>query len=259
MVDVTVANMNLSDGHVTVGFGSDDVQVRRVWVTGPNRLTVSVAVSGNAALGTSEVSVISGMQLALAPNAFQTQAPQAGAPLILGLANASDPSQSSFQAGQFAVIFGQNLTGAQIAVNDVPVQPVFAGATQINFVVPAGLAAGPAVLRLIAPGGSAFPVVFQLDARPPVISGVNNGGGAAAAGDALQVMIGGLDASVLANPHRLRLTVSSLEMPIQQITPVSPGVYMVQLTITQSFGGAPVPVVAAVDGSQSAPFHVTVR
>ena len=59
--------------------------------------------------------------------------------------------------------------------------------------------------------------------------------------------------------QRLRVTVSGIEMPVQQITQVSPGVYMVQITITQSFGGAQVPVVAAVDGSQSAPFQVTIR
>ena len=156
-------------------------------------------------------------------------------------------------------MFGQNLTGAQISLNDVPVQPVFAGANQINFVVPSGLAIGPTTLRLIAPGGSVFPIVFQLDARPPVISGVNTTGGTVGAGDFVQVLVSGLDASVLANPQRLRVTVSGIEMPIQQITQVSPGVYMVQIALTQSFGGAPVPVVAAVDGSQSAPFQVTIR
>ena len=34
-VDITAANMNFVDGQVTVGFGSDDVQVRRVWVLSP--------------------------------------------------------------------------------------------------------------------------------------------------------------------------------------------------------------------------------
>jgi len=230
-----------------------------VWVSGPNRVTASVAVAANAALGTSEVSVTSGMQVAMAPNAFQTTTPAAGAPMVLSLSNASDPSSSSFQNGHFGTVFGLNLTGAQISLNDIPVQPAFSNATQINFAVPAGLTAGPVTLRILTAAGSVAPIVFQLDGRPPVISGVNTGGGTPGPGDNFQVMVSGLDNSVLANPQRLRVTVSGLEMPVQQIMNVSPGVYTAQITLSQSFGGAAVPVVAFVDGSASAPFLVTVR
>jgi hypothetical protein len=141
----------------------------------------------------------------------------------------------------------------------VSIQPVFASATQINFVIPAGLNSGPATLRLIAAGGSALPALLQIDPRPVAIAGVNTGNGAPGPGDTLQVMFSGVDASVLANPQRLRVTLSGVEMPVQQILPASAGVYVAQITITQSFGGALVPVVVWLDGAASAPVNVAVR
>ena len=35
MVDITTTNTNFVQGQVTVGFGSNDIQVRRIWVLGP--------------------------------------------------------------------------------------------------------------------------------------------------------------------------------------------------------------------------------
>lgn len=266
MVDITVANMNLVDGQVTVGFGSGDVQVRRVWVLRPDRVLVNVAVASNAALGLSEVSVISGMQVAIAPNAAQTIPARAGLPAIAAIANA-DASQQSILSDQFATIFGQNLAGAQISLNDVPVTVTFSNGSQANFRVPPGLA-GAVVLRLNSSAGAALPVVLQIDAPPPVITNVNAAGlagaaaiaGAPGAGDLLQVMVSGLDPAIVANPQgRLRVTISGMEMAIQQITALSAGVYQIQITVNQSFAAAQVPLVVWVDGSASVPVSVTIR
>jgi hypothetical protein len=255
LVDITVSNMTLADGQVTVGFGTDDVQVRRVWVMSPTRALVNVAVAASAVAGFSQVSVLSGMQVAAQANAFQTQAARPGAPAIAGVVNA-DPAQLSLQGSQFATIFGQNLTGAQVSLNDIPVQVVFSSATQINFVVPAGFPPGLATLRLISSAGAAPPVGLQIDAPPPAISAVNTGGGIPGAGDSLQITASGIDAAAAG---RIRVTVSGLEMAVQQVTALSPGVYVIQVTVNQSFGGVLAPVVVSVDGSASAPFHVTVR
>jgi uncharacterized protein (TIGR03437 family) len=257
MVDISVANMNLVDGQVTVGFGSDDVQVRRVWVVGASRLLVNVSVTANASLGLSQVSVISGMQVALAPNAFQTVPANSGVPAIFSVLNAIDPTQPLLPGG-FATIFGQNLGNAQVSVNDVPVQVIFSGAGQVNVVLPAGIPAGPMVLRLIAGGASAVPVAIQIDGRLPVINAVNSNG-TPAAGDGLQVIVTGLDSSLLLTPQRLRVTISGIEMGVQQIAQAVPGTYIVQVAVTQSFGGAQVPLVVWADGTASAPTTVTIR
>jgi hypothetical protein len=255
LVEVTVANMTLVEGQVTIGFGTGDVQVRRVWVMSPTRALVNVSVAGNAVVGLSQVTVISGMQVAAQANAFQTQPARAGVPTIASVVNA-DPTQQSLQGGQFVTLFGQNLTGAQISLNDVPVQVAFSNGTQTNFVVPAGFPTGLATLRLISSAGTALPVGLQIDAAPPAILAVNTGNGIPGAGDTLQITVSGVDAAAAG---RIRVTVSGLEMAIQQITAVSNGVYVVQITVNQSFGGAMVPVVASVDGAASAAVQVTVR
>jgi hypothetical protein len=195
------------------------------------------------------------MQVAAQANAFQVQAPRAGGATISSVAKA-DPTQQSLQGGQFVTIYGQNLAGAQISLNDVPVQVAFSNATQVNFVVPAGFPPGLATLRLISSAGPALPVGLQIDAAPPAITAINTGNGIAGAGDTLQITISGIDAAAAG---RIRVTVSGLEMAVQQVTPVSGNIYLVQVTVNQSFGGALVPVVVSVDGAASAPFNVTIR
>ena len=143
-VDITTSNTNLVDGQVTVGFGSDDIRVRRVWVLHPNELVANVEVAPNAVLETSEVSVISGFQVITQPAAFQTQPARTGLPfLALPIVNA-DPTQATIYAGSVASISGQNLaTGnVQLTLNGAPVQIQSVSPQQINFLVPAGLPVG---------------------------------------------------------------------------------------------------------------------
>ena len=71
-------------------------------------------------------------------------------------------------------IFGQNLAGAQVSLNDVAVAVAFGNANQINFFVPPGFATGPATLKVTSASGAAFPIALQIDAPPPVITGVND-------------------------------------------------------------------------------------
>jgi uncharacterized protein (TIGR03437 family) len=170
-------------------------------------------------------------------------------------------------AGGSVSIFGQNLTGGQVSLNDVPLATAFSNATQINLLIPPGFPAGPATLKVTSASGPAFPILLQIDAPPPVILAVNTqanvplagASAAAAAGDILQVMLSGIDASVLSSPGRLRVTVSGMEMTVQQIAPFTPGVYQVQIVVNQSFGGSQVPLVVWMDGVASAPVNITVR
>ncbi len=265
MVDITAANMNFADGQVTIGFGSEDVQVRRVWVLSPTHALVNLSLAPNAQQGFGEVSVISGMQVATAPNSFQIQPARAGLPVIASVVNGDLRQQTVFPGGT-ATIFGQNLTGALITLNDVTLTPAFANSTQINFLIPAGFTLGPATLKLVAAGGVAFPVAVQIDAPPPVITGVTSGvnalvgAGSAGAGDVLQVQVTGLDPSLLSNRQgRLRVTVSGLEMTVQQVTALSNGIFQIQIVVNQSFGASQVPLVVWVDGAASLPVNITVR
>jgi hypothetical protein len=106
--------------------------------------------------------------------------------------------------------------------------------------------------------------MVQIDSAPPVITSVNNASGSplpgipASVGEMLNVMVNGLLPSSAA-PSRLRMLVSGVEMPVQQINALPNGAYQIQFVLTQSFGGAQVPLAVSVDGSASLPFQITVR
>jgi uncharacterized protein (TIGR03437 family) len=270
MVDITAQNASFVDGQVTVGFGTDDITVNRLWVLSPTHLQANVVVAPNAALGASEISVISGFQVVTQPFAFQTQAANPSLPSMgLPIVNAV-PTQQTVYPGAIAAIYGSNLAlspaAAQVTLNNVPVQIQFASAAQINFVVPAGFPTGPATLNLNNGSASAFPVLVQISNPPPTIIGVANmsgvplsAGSSAGMGDILNVLVAGLDPAVPGNLSRLQVTVSGISMPVLGITPASNGQFQIEIILTQSFAGAQVPLAVSVDGSSSAPFTITVR
>jgi uncharacterized protein (TIGR03437 family) len=263
-VDITALGTNFVDGQVAVGLGSDDISVRRVWVLSPTHLIADVVVAPNAALGLSEVSVASGMQVLSQPNAFQTLTPVAGAPLIaLPIVNALTGLEQIY-AGGFASIYGQNLAafGTQLTLNGQPVPVLSSSATQINFQVPANVPAGPATLRLAGPTSSAPPLVIQIDSPAPVINPASlpAPGAIFSPGDTLTLAAAGLDPSLAAGYQgRVRVTVSGIDMAVTQVAPAGAGTFQIQAVLTQSFGSSPVPLTLVVDGSPSAPATVVVR
>jgi uncharacterized protein (TIGR03437 family) len=270
MVDITAQNAGFVDGQVTVGFGTDDITVNHLWVLSPTHLQANVVVAPNAALGASEVSVVSGFQVVTQPFAFQTQPVNPSLPSIgLPIVNAV-PTQQTVYPGAIAAIYGSNLAlspgAAQVTLNNVPAQILYASAAQINFVIPAGFPTGPATLSLNNGSANAFPVLLQIGNPPPAISAVTNvsglplsAGSPAGVSDILNVMVAGLDPTVPTNPSRLQVTISGISMPVLGIAPASNGQFQIQIILTQSFAGAQVPLSVSVDGSSSAPFPIAVR
>ncbi len=268
-VDITATNTNFLDGQVTVGFGSDDVVVRRLWVLSPTHIVANVVAVPGAALGPSEISVISGLQVIPLPGAFQTQTARAGLPFIgLPIVNA-DPTQLTIYPGSIASIYGLNLavgtTGAGLKLNDQTVQLQFVSPTQINFFVPPGFPTGAATLKVNNGSQDAFPVIVQIDSQPPAIAQVTNqsnlplNGASVGVGEILNVLVNGLDSAVVTNQGRVQVTLSGVSMPVLGITPAANGQFQIQCIVTQSFGGAVVPLMVWVDGSSSQPSSITVR
>ena len=272
-VEITASNTSFQDGLLTVGFGSDDVTVRQVWVLSPTQLIANVVAASGATLGTSEISVISGFQVIPLPGIFQTQPAKPGAPFLnLPVVNA-DPTQQTIYPGGFASVYGLNLgvssSSVLVTLNDVPVtlQSVRPDGGQINFLVPVGFPTGLARLNLNNGALGASTVRVQIDSPPPVIAAVNNQSNVALNGtsvgvlDILNVVVTGLDPSVLTNPSRVQVTVSGVTMPIlpNGISSLGNGQFQIQFIVTQSFGGTLVPLVVWVDGSSGQPVNITVR
>lgn len=262
-VDITTSGTNFVDGQVSVGFGSDDVTVRRVWVLSPTHLIANVVVAPNAAFGFSEVSVSSGMQIVSQPNGFQAQPASSGVPVIgLPVAN-TDPTQPGIYPGSFAVIYGQNLGAvAQVTLNGQAIPVVFANGSQINFRIPSNFPTGPASLGI----AGVLPVMVQIDNPAPSIAVLNSlaslplGGSTLSPGDTITLTASGLDPSLASGYQgRLRVTIAGVDMGVQQVTPLAGGLFQIQVVITQSFGGSQVPLVLIVDGSSSAATNVVVK
>ncbi len=271
MVDITTQNTAFLDGQVTIGFGSGDVTVQRVWVLGPSRLVANISVAADAVAGSSEVSVISGFEVLSQPNGFQVLPKNPSLPVIGAVANANSAQQTIYP-GVFAAIYGVNLANSpstvQVTLGDQPMtlQPggVFPG--QVNFFIPANFPAGTATLRLYNGNAAANPIAVQIDVPPPIIQNVTNASGVAYdathpafAQDMVSLYVSSLDQTVLDHPGRLQVTVNGRSMPVQSLTPAANGQTQITFFLAQGFGGVLVNLAVVVDGSSSAPFPMAIR
>jgi uncharacterized protein (TIGR03437 family) len=274
MVEITTANTNLVAGQVTVGFGTSDISVRRVWVLDSAHAVADVVVANNAAVNTWPVNVISGFQVAEQVGAFQIVSPNMSLPTpALPVFNAVSYATVLHDA-DFATIFGDNLaaggSGAQVLLNGVAAPVVYASATQLNFQIPPGFPLGPAALQINNGFVSGFPVMLEVDSAPAVISmppsgasAISNAAGAAIEtvnpGDVVSVQVSNVDPAIATSPGSVTVTLSGIPMSVQSVTPLGGGTYQVTFAVTQSFGGWQVPLVVSVNGSPSLAIQVTAR
>jgi len=256
MVDITTSNTNFVSGLVTVGFGTSDITVTGVWVISPTELWVNVMVAPGAALGPSEVSVISGFQVISQPFGFRIVPANPAAPAILAVVNGVY-GQTTIYPNSVATVWGANLANPQIAINGQPAQVYYSSGDQVNVAVPASTPIGPVTLSLTTSGGTVS-VVVPIGYGPPAILGITEPSGAivnstnaATSGDLLTIAISGLDPTVTLASGRLQVMVAGVSMPVQQI---SAG--QIQFILNQSFQSAQVPVTIVLDGAPSAPFTI---
>jgi uncharacterized protein (TIGR03437 family) len=273
MIDITATNTNFAQGQVTVGFGTSDIQVRRVWVLSPTHLVADVVVANNATVGVWPVTVISGFQVLEQAAAFQvlptnTTLPTPALPVLNAVSYASVLHDSDY-----ASIFGANLSSgssAQVLLNGVAMPVLYASDSQINFQIPSGFPVGAATLQLNNGSVNAYPMYLQIDAAPAVINLPASGASAllTPSGTPLQVVNAGqlatvqvtnIDPAIVNAPTRVSVTLSGVPMAVQSVTAMGGGVFQVQFAVTQSFAGSQVPLVVSVDGSPSLAIQVTAR
>lgn len=272
MVQVTTSNMQFQDGLTTLGFGSGDVTVRRLWVVSPTQAWANVTVSPTALLRSTVASVISGFQVYEQPQGFQVMPANPNAPAIyLPVPNAFYPVQNSLYPGATASMYGQNLAAANgtpsLTIGGQPAQILYTSATQINFVIPGEVTPGPAVLALNNGATNAYPVVLQIDPPPPVIvSAVSAAGLApsgaqpAAPGETITLTVSGMDPAVVLNPSRVAITEGGVNIPAFTIQPAQDGSgnLLIQFALTASVTGPQVPVTVSLDSDLSMPLYITV-
>ena len=267
-VDVTATNMSFVDGQVTVGFGTSDAAVRGIWVLSPTHLVANVVTAPNAASAASELSVISGFQVASQADAFRTLPANPATPYIASVANGIEGQTTIYGYG-YAMIDGANLgmsrASVRVTLNGEPALVVYGSESQINFLVPADLPAGLANLVVNNGLADSPPLAVRIGLPPPVIVGIAlasgqplNSSNPATAGSVLNVQVSGLDPTVLDNLSRLRVTLGSASMTIAQILPQNGGVFLIQVQLIQPPTGSEVPLAVWVDGSSWPPVPIPV-
>jgi uncharacterized protein (TIGR03437 family) len=269
-IEITGQDTHFTDGQVTLGFGTEDVTVQRLWVVNQTTVRANIQVSGNALPGTSEISLISGFNVYSVPNGFTIQPANPSLPVMALPIGNGDPTQQTIFPGSTASIYGwnlgQNAAAVQVALNDVPVQVLGLAPDHVNIQVPAGFPTGLAVVKMSVAGMAATPVLLEIDPPPPAIVKVTNASGVpydvshmAFAGDVVYVVVAGLDPGVLNNLSRLNLSVSGVIMAPQGIDSLGGGQYQIRFYLTQGFGSTTVPLAVVVDGSASVPYMIPIR
>ncbi len=174
MVEITGTGTNFVDGQSSIGFGSSDIAIRRIWVVSPTKIYANVSIVPHSSLASTTATVSSGLQLFSAPLAFQIQ-PLNPRQLSLNYASLRNATTGSagITAGSTASISVNNLitqAGLTATLNDQPVTVSSVNGNVVTFQVPQGLSAGPAILKVQnAAGDVSFPIAMNIDAPPPVI------------------------------------------------------------------------------------------
>ena len=262
-VDITAANMTFVSGRVTVGLGTSDAQVRDVFVVSPTHLAVNVVTAANTALAVSELSVISGFQVAAQENAFQPQAANPATPYITGVANGIAGQATIFGYG-YATINGVNLGmsrgSVQATLNGEAALVVYGSENQINILIPGNMPAGLANLVVNNGVANSPPLAVEIGLPPPVIVDITLASSQPASGSSpatalLNVQVTGLDPAVLSNLSRLAVTVDGATVPVTQLQAQGGGMYLIQVQLTQPARSS---LTVWVDGSSWPPVPISV-
>lgn len=266
-----VGNTNaFSQAYSSIAFGSAGIQVRRIFVTGPNRMLVNVSVAANAQPGASTVTLINGLRLQSLAGGFQITAPSPRISVLRGPVVDASTGRTEIPAGAAAQV---RLTGP---LADVPTPTVMVGdraATSVSnasgvlsFVLPAGLTPGAAVVQVSAGSDTALPLALGVDQPPPSVNYATISGTKvdtlrpARPGELVTVNVSGLaDAGAAVATSRVLVNVGISQQSAVQITPGAGGTHNVQFILDPFMGTGTQPLSISIDGRVSAQVPFPVR
>lgn len=275
MIEITATNLTFAEGSTTLGFGTSDVVVKRLWVVNPGLLRADVFVARGAVASDTMVTVLSGLQNFSAPGAFHIRnVDPAPVTLSSDIFNASK-DEATVYPGSNAVVPVYNLPESAAAdslklnLNGAPVTVVSLDGSLLTITVPEEFPAGPAVIGLDTGGDPVSPVFVTIEPAPPVIQAVLDGATPVDAdhpahiGDTVTVLVLHLaDPGAPADPKRIRLNIGGIDEPINdppQPQPDSPKVHAIQTILSPLVNPADqVPVAVWADGRHSKTINIPV-
>jgi hypothetical protein len=209
MVSIHGVNTHFGVGQTSVGFGSSDITVRKLWVVDATHLLLNVTVSAAAPAQPVSVTVTTGLELVTLANGISvTGSVPHQVSLRVPIRNAVT-GLAGVPAGGTVTIPTTGLPaqrdGWTLTMNGENVDFTADDKGVITATVPGDLALGPQIVQLNTPDAiSAPPVLVQIDPPPPLILSVldhalANGAGAevtfltpAKAGDSITLTVQGL-------------------------------------------------------------------
>ena len=271
-VDITGTGFQFAGGHVSAGFGTSDVTVRKIFVLDANHLQADVSVAPGAALSDPDVSVFNGYRMVTATAGFHVTAPVANLPAPIPTPINALPGLNGAYAGAIVALYGTNLaandgTPSTVTFNGEAAQILYTSPTQINLQIPGDLAPGPCEMDVVTSLGASFPLTVNIDNQPAAIASIvdNN---SAAIGASAPAISGGLltisltgfapDGTVI-SPNRVQVSVYGLQHPALSVQQSGPGVYQVAFVLNgDEPPGDSQSVIVYLDGRSSYPATISV-
>ncbi len=258
MVEITGVGLNLMDGLASAGFGNSDISVRRVWVTGANRLLANIAIAPGASAGFTTVTVTSGLNVVVQPGVFAIQGATRQVAVVPPTYGVQPGSAVSLPVLNLPA--GTTAAALSLSLNDQPVAVSGLANGQISFTVPATLTPGPAVLRLRAGADTAQPVVLGIDVPPPSVAPIT---APLAKGETTILTVTGLTLDTFTQrvlKDTVVIAVGGVEHAPQQIDATAQrGVFEVQFTPKDSVPPGAQQLTVSQGSRTSAAVAVTVR
>jgi uncharacterized protein (TIGR03437 family) len=270
MIDITGINTNFAQGQTTVGFGSSDVFVRRVFWLTPTHLQANVYIPANAVRTFTEVSVITGFQSAVLPGGFQITAPNSRLPVTSPLVTNTVAGQTTIYPGAIVSVFGTNLaqgsTLPAVTFSGTPALVLFASPTQVNLQIPAGLPPGPSPMVLSNALGVSFAVDVNIDPVPTSLSGLLNSAGVlidsahpAHAGDIVTLLVSNFaDPGAAVSASRVQIAINGLSAQPLIVAPYGTNLFQIQ-TILPALQPGTQPIALYLDGRMVAQGTITIQ
>ncbi len=200
-----------------------------------------------------------GATLADAGGVLEFSTGPGAAPVITGIVNGASYTTGAFPPNSYVSLFGTNLAGSSTALADSSgnrqlVSAAFNGATQINLVIPAATAGGPATITVTTSAGISAPFPLTIGGVLPGIFTANSSGTGPAAAQALIVANNATTSLDTARCSGSPLTCTTVTIPLAAGSQVYLVLYGTGLrsgkTVTANIGG----VVSTVEyaGAQGA-------
>lgn len=267
VVDITATGMTFVDGLTEIGFGIPDILVRRVFVVSPSHVRVDVSILPDAAQTASDVSAVSGFQMAVASSGFQVTAPVQGLPAAVPVLTNGLTGLTGSYAGAIVAMYGRNLTASNaspvLTVGGEPAQILYASSSQINFQIPSDLPPGPALLQ----AQGAYPVLVNIDTPPAGVDAIQETSGAyiysahpAQLGDTLIISLNNFaPASATIPPDTVQIGVGGVLRSATKVVSATPTDFQVFFPLTASDAtGSSVQVVVYYKGRSSYPAQIPI-